>query len=127
MDSFNDNERVRTLIKNGFRTGSTEFGCKNPKDEDWVVTNKLWSDIIGYDLGTFYYDGKDYAQPDFRSFKIKFNNKIYNFIVVDYNNYRIWRLATYLMKKIPAAYIEDKNNRIKLFEVFKDLAEKSLK
>ena len=113
---------ILKLKRVGFQTGSVKFGCDNPKDEDWVVKNSDWNKIVGSDLGKFYYNGREYSNSEFRNFKIKDENIIYNFIIPSTNDeYIVWKIATHWMSNIPAKYIQNKQIRVELFEQFKDL------
>lgn len=118
--------RIAKLKKSGFPTGSYFLGCSDPKDSDWVVMSSDWNSIVGSELGEFYYKNQDYDEGDFRCFFVD-DEEIglpLNFIAIyDSEIFQTWKIATRLIKRIPVRFLENKRDRVALFELLKQIVE----
>lgn len=120
-----DIKRLELLKRAGFQFGSVRFGCDNPRNEDWVIPFKSWQEIIGTELGSFYYTNGDYRGEEdgqFLSFYLDYKGTKYNFIIpYEKEVFRAYKIATKLMLRIPLRYIQNKNARVYLFQAFREI------
>ena len=77
-----ETKRLKQLKECAFLTGSVRWGCDKPYDEDWVVLRSDWNDIVGSNLGNFYYEDHDYGDDTkFQCFWLDYNGTKYNFLI----------------------------------------------
>jgi len=128
LDDFISGDDDKTLF-----TGSRAFGLPtiNTTDYDLIVTSTHWEKIKEGHYSNIYY-GNDYLDMDgkrrtwlFNSIHLLYEDKDFNLIIVDNQEFLCWRFATNIFldllkrngkfKKV----IEDKKNRVKIFESLK--------
>jgi hypothetical protein len=115
-------QRLNQLKDVGFQTGSVRLGCDNPQDEDWVILMSDWKDIIGTELGDFYYLPHKYSDNEFQCFFLDYKGTKYNFIIpFNDKDFFITMRATKIMLNFPVKYIQNKSARIDMFEDIKSL------
>ena len=106
-------------------TGSRAFGVNmDDSDYDYIITYNDW-DNINSEIKRIYFD-TNYEGGAFKSVHFKYNDKIYNILVMCSEEFKCWRWTTkmflFLINKNNSfkKIISIKNVRVNLFEAFKD-------
>jgi len=116
---------VKQLQRVGILTGSRRFGVASSRksDYDYLLTNQMWRKYFEDYIGLITYDGEDYDEPDFRSFKLIVGNRTYNLLVLHTKEeFLVWKKATEFMANLPKWLLEDKTTRVYIFDAAKQAA-----
>lgn len=114
------------IYKRGFQTGSFFFGCKKWEDKDFCILQEDWDKLkIPKEILMTKEDFKlEYDDTEFTSEKIEYKNTIYNFIICKPQRFKAMKIATDTMKKIPLELIENKKDRVEIFVLLREIAQR---
>ena len=115
---------VKELQRRGILTGSRRFGvAKKDSDYDYLISPKAWSKYFEHEIGLIEYDGEDYDEPDFRSFKLKVGGRVYNLLVLHTEKeFIVWKKATDYLLKMDTWLVKTKSIRCSIFDYAKQAA-----